>query len=108
MIIEQSLADCFNISEGINLVKADDEGKVIEEHSVRDDARRRTACRVDLSDLELLIQPSGERKTRMDNIADENEAATMFAAVLSKETGRTIHAEPKVKEDYRFPDIWLR
>ncbi len=93
-------------AEGVNLVKTQG-GRVVEEQSVRIDARKTTGCRVDLSGPEPRIIVTGKRQVRMDNLADENEAGTSLAEALSKQTGRTYLAEPKAEEDSDFPDIRL-
>jgi hypothetical protein len=107
-IIVEHLFDHLPLSHGMNLGKADSTGEVVEEQSMREDERRRTGCRVDLSGEEPGIQVRGERTGRMNNIADENEAARGLAEALSRANGWRIEAIPKEEEDSGFPDIWLR
>jgi hypothetical protein len=107
-VIEQHVAQRLNFGEGINLKKADDDGQVYEEQSVRIDSTKTTGCRVDLTGPEPRIIVTGKRHATIGKLAEENEAGVSLAEALSKETGRLHLAETKDKEDSNVPDIWLR
>jgi hypothetical protein len=107
-VVHNTVVENLSMTEGVNLVKADDTGKVFEEQSVRIDSMKTTGCRVDLSGFEPRIIVTGKRQTKLDKLAEENEAGVMLAEALSKDTGRVYLAEPKDKEDSKVPDVWLR
>jgi len=106
-ILDLSTSNQAEFAEGVNLIKADDEGKVFEEQSVRDDRQKTTGCTVDFSGTEPRIIVSGRRKVKLIKLDEENEAGIALAEALSKSTGHIILAERKEKEDSKVPDIWL-
>jgi hypothetical protein len=107
-VIERGVSHKLNVSEGVNLVKQDDDLNLVEEQSVRFDATKTTGCRVDFTGPEPCIIVTGKRHAKIDKLAEENEAGVSLAEALSRETSRLYQAEPKDKEDSEVPDIWLQ
>lgn len=104
--------DNFHVFQGLDM-EHHRKGELIYDESYREDLRKSGVIFTDRSEGVVVIQVSGKHEAgrqsnRADQIADENEYATVFANFLGEREDRIYNIEPKTEEKGRFPDVWIQ
>jgi hypothetical protein len=105
--------DLIGSLHGLDLDKADSTGRVVEDVTYREDARKHGTIRTEHTAENWRVQVSGAHRdgrvnTRADKLAEENDSAIAFANALSERTGKVYVAEHKQVETGAFPDVWIQ
>jgi hypothetical protein len=99
--------------QGLDLDRADSTGQVVEDLTYREDARRHGTIRTEHAAEGKRLHVSGAHRdgrenTRADKLAEENDAAAVFANDRSERAGNVYLAERKEVETSTFPDVWIQ